>query len=110
MNLLQTNDGVAIYFRNCGVAPDSSGTVRVVPDFEAPNASAYAWLNTGKFVGTRVLDPQKRTLTMTIYDVSNVMPPFFHRPATFILPKMEPIEPVMVSESATILVARYEMA
>jgi hypothetical protein len=75
MNLLRTADGVSIYFRNCGVAPDSSGTVRVVPDFEAPNASAYAWLNTGKFVGTRVLDRQQRTLTMKVYDVSAVTPP-----------------------------------
>jgi hypothetical protein len=75
MNLLRTADGVSIYFRNCGVAPDSSGTVRVVPDFEAPNASAYAWLNTGKFVGTRVLDRQQRTLTMKIYDVSAAAPP-----------------------------------
>jgi|RhiMethySRZTD1v2_1073278.scaffolds.fasta_scaffold189022_3 uncharacterized protein DUF3237 len=74
VNILQTSDGVNIYFRNCGVAPDASGTVRVVPDFEAPNASAYAWLNTGKFAGTRVLDRQKRTLTMTIYDVSSVVP------------------------------------
>jgi hypothetical protein len=75
VNLLRTTDGVSIYFRNCGAAPDSSGAVRVVPDFEAPSASAYAWLNTGKFVGTRALDVQKRTLSMKIYDVSSVAPP-----------------------------------
>jgi hypothetical protein len=75
VNLLRTTDGVSIYFRNCGVAPDSSGSVRVVPDFEAPNASAYAWLNTGKFAGTRTLDLQKRTLSVKIYDISSVTSP-----------------------------------
>ena len=75
VNLLQTTDGVSIYFRNCGLAPDASGVVRIVPDFEAPNASAYAWLNTGKFVGMRSLDLQKRTLGMKVYDVSGVTPP-----------------------------------
>lgn len=75
VNILKTSDGVPIYFRNCGTSPGGGASVRVVPDLEAPSSSAYAWLNTGHFVGTREFDPVAKTLTMEVYDVSNVSAP-----------------------------------
>jgi hypothetical protein len=75
VNILKTSDGVPIYFRNCGTSPGGGVNVRVVPDFEAPSASAYAWLNTGHFVGTREFDAVAKTLTMEVYDVSNASAP-----------------------------------
>jgi hypothetical protein len=75
LNILQTTDGVPIYLRTCGTAPDGASEVRIVPDFEAPTASAYAFLNTGKYVGLRAFDPVKKTLTFSVYDVTSVTPP-----------------------------------
>ena len=48
--VLQTEDGKYIYLRVAGTAADSSD-VRIVPDFEAPSAGNYNWLNTGKYTG-----------------------------------------------------------
>jgi hypothetical protein len=70
INILKTSDGSSIYFRNCGTAPGPDGEVRMVPDFEAPTASAYAFLNTGKFVGTRVFDPVAKTLKISVHEAS----------------------------------------
>jgi hypothetical protein len=39
-------------------------------DFEAPNDGSFAWLNSGKYVARRVLNPAAKTLTMRVYDVS----------------------------------------
>ena len=39
-------------------------------DFEAPNASDVAWLNTGTYVARRVLDAAARTMTLRVYEVS----------------------------------------
>lgn len=72
INVLQTDDGTPIYFRNCGTSPGEGSEVRVVPDFEAPDSSAYAWLNTGTFVGVRALDMTTKSLTMSFYDVSAI--------------------------------------
>jgi hypothetical protein len=44
-------------------------------DFEAPTASDVAWLNTGTYVGRRVLNAAARTMTLRVYDVSDVKPP-----------------------------------
>ena len=44
--MLRTGDGKYIYLRIPGTAADPSD-VRMVPDFEAPNASSYGWLNRG---------------------------------------------------------------
>ena len=44
--VLQTDDGKYLYMRNAGTAADRND-VRIVPDFEAPNAGDYNWLNTG---------------------------------------------------------------
>jgi hypothetical protein len=75
VDVLTTDDGTAIYFRNCGTAPGATGPVRMVSDFEAPTASVYAWLNSGTYAGTRELDMVDKTLTVSVYDVSAVTPP-----------------------------------
>lgn len=72
INVLRASDGDLIYLRSCGVGPTGDSTVRIVPAFEAPNASPYAWLNTGTFAGTRVVDTATNTLELTVYDVSGV--------------------------------------
>jgi hypothetical protein len=69
--VLRTTDGKYIYLRNSGTAADKSD-IRIVMDFEAPNASDYSWLNTGKYVGRRVLDPATKTLKISVFDVSAV--------------------------------------
>jgi hypothetical protein len=67
--VLKTSDGKYVYARNAGTGVDSND-VRVVMDFEAPNDGPFAWLNSGKYVARRVLNPANKTLTMRIYDVS----------------------------------------
>jgi hypothetical protein len=69
--VLKTGDGKYIYLRNAGTAADRSD-VRMVPDFEAPNASDYSWLNTGKYAGRRMVDLAAKTMKISIYDVSSV--------------------------------------
>jgi hypothetical protein len=72
INLLEASDGTLIYLRTCGVAPAGSSEVRIVPDFEVANDSSLAWLNTGKFVGTRTLDEAAGTLQLSVYDIADV--------------------------------------
>ncbi len=69
--VLRTNDGKYIYMRSAGTAADR-GDVRMVPDFEAPDASGYRWLNTGKYAGRRAVDRAAKTLKISVYDVSGV--------------------------------------
>lgn len=69
--VLRTEDGKYIYMRSPGTAADR-GDTRMVPDFEAPAASAYAWLNQGKYAGRRVLDPAAGTLKISVFDVTSV--------------------------------------
>jgi hypothetical protein len=69
--VLRTADGKYIYLRSAGTAANKSD-VRMTPDFEAPNASDYSWLNTGKYVGRRVLDLTAKTLKLSVFDVSAV--------------------------------------
>jgi hypothetical protein len=69
--VLQAADGSFIYARNAGTGA-TAGDVRVVMDFEAPNESAHAWLNTGKFVARRELDAAEKSLRLRVYDVSAV--------------------------------------
>jgi len=57
-----------IYVRTCGTAAAAGGDVRITMDFEAPNNSPYAFLNTGKFVGTRELDLAAKTLKIHVYE------------------------------------------
>lgn len=70
--MLRASDGALIYLRSCGVAPAGAAEVRVVPDFEVASSSALAWLNTGKFVGTRTIDAAAGTMQLDVYDVSSV--------------------------------------
>lgn len=70
--MLRATDNSPIYMRTCGLAPQGTSTVRFVPDFEAPNNSSVAWLNTGKFIGTRKLDEPNKKMLFAVYDVSNV--------------------------------------
>ena len=67
--VLRTGDGKYINLRNAGTAANQSD-VRMVPDFEAPNAGTYNWLNTGKYVGRREVDLAAKTMKITVYDVS----------------------------------------
>lgn len=69
--VLRATDGSYIYLRNAGAGPNAND-VRIVLDFEAPNASAHAWLNTGKFIARRQLDAKAKTLTLRVYDVAGV--------------------------------------
>jgi hypothetical protein len=69
--VVKTSDGKYLYARNAGTGADSND-VRVVMDFEAPNDGPFAWLNSGKYVARRVLNPAAKTLTMRVYDVSGV--------------------------------------
>ena len=69
--VLRTSDGKYIYTRILGTAADQSD-IRMVPDFEAPNAGSYAWLNSGKYAARRVLNRAARTLKISVYEVSGV--------------------------------------
>jgi len=66
--IYKTSDNTSIFLRNCGVAAAGDQVVRIVPDIEAPTSGSYAWLNTTKLVGTRVVTGNK--ITLDIYDVS----------------------------------------
>ncbi len=66
----KTSDNVNIFTRICGVAAAGDSAIRIVPDIEAPTAGSYAWLNTTKLVGTRVVATGK--IQLDIYDVSKV--------------------------------------
>lgn len=72
INMLKASDGTLIYLRTCGVAPAGATEVRMVPDFEVDKSKSLAWLNTGKFVGTRVVNTAASTIELDIYDVSSV--------------------------------------
>ncbi len=74
IDVLRAGDGSVIYLRSCGVAPPGATEVRVVPDFEVANSSQLSWLNTGVFVGTRVVDTQANVVRIEVYDVSDVEP------------------------------------
>ncbi|MBN2591507.1 MAG: DUF3237 family protein [Sedimentisphaerales bacterium] len=71
INVLRTNDNGYIYVR-CPGTGINENDVRVVMDFEAPNNSSAAWLNTGKFVARRIVDEEAKTITMKVYDVNEV--------------------------------------
>jgi hypothetical protein len=69
--VLQTDDGKYIYLRIAGTAADRSD-VRIVPEFEAPSAGDYNWLNTGKYAGRRELDLKAGTMKIMVFDISGV--------------------------------------
>jgi uncharacterized protein DUF3237 len=69
--VLQASDGSYVYARNAGTGP-SADDVRVVMDFEAPNAGEHAWLNSGTFVARREINAAAKTLRLRVYDVAGV--------------------------------------
>jgi hypothetical protein len=69
--VLQAADGSYLYVRTAGTGP-TAGDVRVVMDFEAPNASEHAWLNSGKFVARREIDTAAMSMRLAVYDVTAV--------------------------------------
>ena len=69
--VLRAADGSYVYVRNAGTGSDAAD-VRVVVDFEAPNSSAHASLNSGSYVARRELSAPAKTLRLRVYDVSSV--------------------------------------
>jgi hypothetical protein len=69
--VLKTSDGTFIYLRTSGTGADASD-VRIVPDFEAPNASTVAWLNSGRYSARRIVDSLAKKMTLRVYDISGV--------------------------------------
>ena len=69
--VLKTSDGKYIYLRSAGTGADSTD-VRLVPDFEAGNASDVAWLNSGKYGARRTVNVSARTMSLRVYDVSGI--------------------------------------
>lgn len=69
--VLQTSDNNYAIMRNAGTGARGDD-VRVVYDFEAPMDGAFAWLNSGKYVGRRSIDAAAKKMTLSIYEVSGV--------------------------------------
>ncbi len=69
--MIKANDGSYIFLRSAGTGINQND-VRMVFDFEAPNSSSSNWLNSGKFVGRRVVDSAAGTIKISVYDVSSV--------------------------------------
>jgi hypothetical protein len=69
--VLQATDGSYILARVAGTGVDASD-VRLVMDFEAPNDSAHAWLNTGRYLARRELDAAAGTLALSVYDPNGI--------------------------------------
>jgi len=67
--VLKTSDGKYVYVHTAGTGPDTND-VRVVMDFEAPNAGMFVWLNSGKYVARRLVNAAAKTMTMRVYDVT----------------------------------------
>jgi len=74
INVLRSSDGALIYMRTCGFSAAGNNSARFVPDFEVANSSRHAWLNTGKFAGTRKINEQDGTVELSIYDISALRP------------------------------------
>lgn len=73
--VLRTGDGANIYVRGLGVALPGDPTGRVVLDFEAPSSGSHAWLNSGTYAATRVVDAAGGTLKLEVFEVSGVAMP-----------------------------------
>ena len=91
--VLKSSEGKYIYARAAGVGVDSTD-VRVVMDFEAPNASDSAWLNSGKYVARRLLDAETKILVLRVYDVTAVpIPPPVNNVIRISKPPNAPAQP-----------------
>jgi hypothetical protein len=71
--VLRTADNKYVLMRNAGTGPNASD-LRMVYDFEASTTGEFAWLNTGKYVGRRVIDAATKTMRFSVYEVSGVAP------------------------------------
>jgi hypothetical protein len=71
--VFRINEGGYIYMRNAGTGINEKD-VRVVMDFEAPNNSTAAWLNTGQYAARRTVDSAAGTMKLAVYEVSAVAP------------------------------------
>jgi Protein of unknown function (DUF3237) len=67
--VLRTGDNKYVLMRNAGTGPNASD-LRMVYDFEASTTGEFAWLNTGKYVGRRVIDANAKTMHFSVYEVS----------------------------------------
>jgi hypothetical protein len=73
INILKASDGAYVYLRTCGVSPSATAEARVIPMFDAANSGSASFLNSGKFVATRVLSGTGTgTMQLDVYDVSKV--------------------------------------
>lgn len=72
IDILRTQDGAPIYMRTCGFAPAGSKQTRFIADFEVANSSTHAWLNKGKYAGTRTVNEVTGKVDLAIYDISSV--------------------------------------
>lgn len=72
IDILRTQDGVPIYVRTCGFAQPGANQSRFIADFEVANSSTYAWLNKGKYAGTRTVNERTGTIELAIYDITQV--------------------------------------
>lgn len=70
--VIQATDGSFIYSRSAGTGPGPDD-VRIVMDFEAPNESEHARLNSGAYVARREHDAAARTMVLRVYDVSGIV-------------------------------------
>jgi hypothetical protein len=69
--VLKTGKGKFIYLKNLGTAAGSND-IRMVADFEAPTASNYSWINSGRYVGRHQVDTVAQSITLTVFDVASV--------------------------------------
>lgn len=69
--VLKTSDGKYVYLRYAGTGVNKDD-VRMVPDFEAPTAGSFSWLDSGKYAGRRVVDLAVKTMKISVYDVSGI--------------------------------------
>lgn len=72
IGILRASDGAYIFMRTCGLAPAGATESRFIADFEAPNSSTHAWLNKGKYAGTRKVNERTGQVELTIYDITSV--------------------------------------
>jgi hypothetical protein len=90
--VLRTSDQRYVIMRNTGTGPNAAD-VRVVYDFEASTTGEFAWLNTGTYVGRRVVDAATRTMRFSVYDVSGVAPAAAARTVRIEKPAGVPAQP-----------------
>jgi hypothetical protein len=69
VQILETQDNASIFLRACGLSSRVGDVTRIVGIFEAASSGRYGFLNTGKFVGTRTLDVNAKTLKLAFFEL-----------------------------------------